>query len=327
MTRPHVAITVVTFRRPESLKRLMDSLNGLQFRCGDSPRICFCVVDNDVDQSAKTAVNSHRFPPDWELRYDVVPQRGLSHVRNRAIELSEQADFLIFIDDDQVADENWLDELLKAQHEFNADVVWGRNKPKFDQPPSDAIIDLDYYNANGIGGGTDAIRNDVRMKMGYFDPPAVSTGGNCLYADTNNVLVKRAVLTDDLRFNSIFDGCGGEDREFFGRVVAAGNRIVWANEAVTYECLPPERMRLSWMMRREYASGICYVKEQFAAGKFWSTRIERGLKSIAHVVYGTGLMVFGLVGGRRYRGRGCLWVARGAGTMVGLLGGDCAVYS
>ena len=326
MTRPLVAITVVTYRRPESLKRLMNSLNGLKFRRSDVPRIRFCVVDNDADQSAKAVFENHHFPSDWELLYDVVEQRGLSHVRNRAIELLGEADFLVFIDDDQVVDENWLAELLKTQQEFGADVVWGRNKPKFDQPPADAITDLGYYNQNGIGGGAGDVRNDVQMKMGYFDPPAVSTGGSCPYADTNNVLVKRTVLTDDLRFNGIFDGCGGEDREFFGRVVAAGNKIVWANEAVTFECLPPERMCLAWMMRREYASGICFVKEQFAAGKFWSTRFERGVKSIAHVGYGTGLMIFGLAGGRRYRGLGCLWVARGAGTMVGLLGGDCAVY-
>jgi len=327
MTPPLVAITVVTYRRPESLTRLMNSMNRLRFPSGDAPRIRFCVVDNDPDQSAKSPAENHRFPPNWELLYDAVEQRGLSHVRNRAIELSESADFLVFIDDDQVADENWLDELLKTRREFNADVVWGRNKPKFDQPPSDAVMDLGYYGPNGIGGGTGAVRQDVRMKMGYFDPPAVSTGGNCPYADTNNVLITRSVLTEDLRFNSIFDGCGGEDREFFGRVVAAGNKIVWANEAVTFECLPPERMSLSWMMRREYASGICYVKEQFAAGKFWSTRIERSLKSIAHVAYGAGLMVFGLLGGDQYCRRGCLWIARGAGTMAGLFGGDCGVYN
>ena len=194
MNRPLVAITVVTYRRPESLKRLLDSLNGLRFQHGDPPRIRICIVDNDAEQSAKAVVENHRFSRDWELFYDVVEQRGLSHVRNRAIELSAQADFLVFIDDDQVADENWLSELLKTQQEFNADVVWGRNKPKFDQPPSDAVIDLGYYNQNGIDGGAGDIRNDVRMKMGYFDPPAVSTGGSCPHADTNNVLVKEMCL-------------------------------------------------------------------------------------------------------------------------------------
>ena len=326
MTRPLVAITVVTYRRPESLKRLLNSLNGLQFHRGDAPRIRIWIIDNDAEQSAKPIAENYRFSTNWELYYDVVEQRGLSHVRNRAIELSEHADFLVFIDDDQVADENWLDELLKTQQKFRADVVWGRNKPKFDQTPSDAVLELGYFCQNGIDGGTSDIRPEVRMKMGYFDPPAVATGGSCPYADTNNVLVKRSVLTEEFRFSGRFNDCGGEDRELFGRIAAAGNKIVWANEAVTFECLPPDRMRLGWMMRREYASGISFVKEQVTIGGFWSTRLERGFKSIAHIVYGAGLMIFGLIGGRRYRGRGCLWVARGAGTMVGLFGGSVGIY-
>jgi glycosyltransferase involved in cell wall biosynthesis len=326
MTQPLVAISVVTYQRPHSLRRLMTSLNKLKFEQVACPRIRFCVVDNDADRSAKAALDAHQFPADWQVHYEVVSQRGLSHVRNRAIELSCDADFLVFIDDDQVADACWLDRLLATQQKCNAGVVWGRNLPLFDQPPEEHVHRLGYFKKNGIGGGDGDIRRNVKMKMGYFDPPAVPTGGSCNYADTNNVLVKRAILTDDLRFNPIFNGCGGEDREFFGRVASSENKIVWANEAKTYECLPPERTRLRWMMRREYASGICYVKEQFAAGKVWSTRIERGLKSFAHLAFGAGLIIVGCLAGRKYRGRGCLWIARGAGTMAGLFGGDCAVY-
>ena len=326
MTQPLVAISVVTYRRPDSLRRLMTSLNELKFEQAATPRIRFCVVDNDADRSAEATFEDHQFPTDWQVHYEVESQRGLSHVRNRAIELSVDADFLVFIDDDQVAGACWLDQLLATQKKFDADVVWGRNLPKFDVPPDEQIHRLGYYEKNGIGGGDGDVRRDVKMKMGYFDPPAVPTGGICDYADTNNVLVRRSILTDDLRFNPIFNGCGGEDREFFGRVASAGNKIVWGNEAKTYECLRPERTGLRWMMRREYASGICYVKEQFAAGKVWSTRIERGIKSFAHLAYGAGLIIVGCLAGRKYRGRGCLWIARGVGTMTGLLGGDCAVY-
>jgi glycosyltransferase involved in cell wall biosynthesis len=63
----------------------------------------------------------------WPLRYVVEPRRGLSFVRNRAISEARaaRADFVAFLDDDEVATAPWLTELLRVQGRYAADVVTG----------------------------------------------------------------------------------------------------------------------------------------------------------------------------------------------------------
>ena len=42
-----VAICIITFRRQEGLKRLLDSLNRLEFKQQPAPDLQLVVVDND----------------------------------------------------------------------------------------------------------------------------------------------------------------------------------------------------------------------------------------------------------------------------------------
>ena len=45
--------------------------------------------------------------------------------RNAALDNRRNADYVCFIDDDEVPDPRWLDELIRVQAEYDADVVTG----------------------------------------------------------------------------------------------------------------------------------------------------------------------------------------------------------
>ena len=50
-------------------------------------------------------------------------------------------------------------------------------------------------------------------------------------------------------------GTGGEDQDFFRRMMQNGCRFVWCNEGVVYEVVPPQRFRRSYMLRRALQRG------------------------------------------------------------------------
>ena len=57
------------------------------------------------------------------MNYFIEDNRGISHARNRLVKESKNADFLAFIDDDETAEPQWLDELLSLMKQTDADAI------------------------------------------------------------------------------------------------------------------------------------------------------------------------------------------------------------
>ena len=96
-----VTVCVATYKRPDGLRKLLDSLQQQV----DAPPFEIVVVDNDREESARRVVEAAKGDP--AIRYLVEPRRGLAQVRNRSVAES-QATFLAFIDDDEWATPRWL---------------------------------------------------------------------------------------------------------------------------------------------------------------------------------------------------------------------------
>ena len=120
-----VCICVATFGRPAGLTRLLRSLSNLSFQKNRDLFVRIAVADNDADGSAwlsvKEAARYLRVP----ITYEIEPKRGVSFARNRSVRMAGECDYIAFVDDDEFVEANWLDELLKAQAVYNADVVLG----------------------------------------------------------------------------------------------------------------------------------------------------------------------------------------------------------
>src|ERR1051326_6458159 len=72
---------------------------------------------------------------------------------------------------------------------------------------------------------------------------------------TGKLLFRRAILTGiEPVFQPKF-GSGGEDRDFFVRMIPRGHVFVWCDEAVAFETIPPVRWKRTFMLKRALLRG------------------------------------------------------------------------
>jgi glycosyltransferase involved in cell wall biosynthesis len=189
----------------------------------------------------------------------VEPRRGIPFARNTAVAraLGEGADFIAFIDDDEVPEPSWLDELLHVQRLYRVDVVMGPVLAHFTAPVAPWV-----------------------EKGGFFHSLRHPTGHPMEWGWTSNVLVRSEVFEKMGKlFDERFALSGGSDRHFFERVRRAGHRMVWADEALVREWVPESRASLGWLLRRRYRLGNTY--STISVGFEPSARTRAGLAADA----------------------------------------------
>ena len=106
-----VAVCIATYRRPDGLRRLLHALEQLEFRVSALPSVYVVVVDNDPSVGAGFQVCNEIHDFRWKLQALREQRKGISFARNtamhRALELG--ADAIVFIDDDEVPEPEWLE--------------------------------------------------------------------------------------------------------------------------------------------------------------------------------------------------------------------------
>lgn len=227
--RPEIVVAIPTFRRPESLARLLLSLAALE----TSARIAVIVADNDAVSHAGLDVCARiKASYRWPLEALFVPERGIAQVRNalaeRALE-HRNAAFVAMVDDDEWVDARWLDAFLAVQRATGADLVQGSI--------------LFEESARRRWDGTQSMRRP--------------TGRVAMVEGAGNLFMTRACLEtlEPPCFDPAFALTGGEDRDFFVRLARAGKRFAWADGAVAYSGLPRERLSWRWGLKRAYSIG------------------------------------------------------------------------
>ena len=298
-----IAVCVLTYRPPEGLRRLIDSLNELFFNKSPLPDLEIVVVHNDPPGSAQPFCEEVRPNLRWPIKCCVEPRRGIPYARNRAIVCAgPDVDFVAFVDDDEVPRPSWMDELLYVQRSYDADVVYGAVLPYFED-------DVPAW----VGKGQ------------FFEHPVVRarypTGHPLELADTNNVLVRSEVFRGmDELFDERFALTGGSDTHFFMRVFRAGYRIVWAGDAAVYDWVPRSRANARWILQRAYRLGntrsLCELDlERSVAG-----RVMPVVKGIGRIIQGLLFAPVSLILGRHAFVGALQKVCYGAGRLAGVIG-------
>lgn len=228
-----VDICVATYRRPQLLRKLLDSLARQTARAA----IRVIVVDNDAGRSAAEAVADFQAENKLEVIYDVEPQQGISHARNRALR-HVQAPVAAFLDDDEQAAPDWLDTMLTALDRYAADAVFG---------PVQGLLPADAPEW-------------ARVHPSFRRPRRVS-GETIAHGGAGNVLFRGSLFADQSDpFDAGYARTGGEDTELFARLHANGRRLVWCDEAQVFECIPQERLTVGWVLRRAFRGGQTYFR-------------------------------------------------------------------
>ncbi len=149
-----IAICIITLERPESLVRLLGSLQELVIP-SHVDDVCVVVIDNDASESARAACEDARQWLKFPLHYAVEKRRGIPQARNAAIAVAlDLSDAIAFIDDDAQASPVWLAELLRIQRDSGADAVTGPSRARFDEPPPRWALECGLFDAAEHPDGT-----------------------------------------------------------------------------------------------------------------------------------------------------------------------------
>ena len=290
---------MVTYNRPRGLRRLLEGLDRLTFD-GPAPVVEIVVVDNDPEGNAYALLKRDSPVRKWPLRCYVESRRGIPQARNAAISNVEGGvDFVAFVDDDEVPDPEWLDELLRVQREFGADAVAGPVLRHFDEPPPTWIL-----------------------KGGFFVKERYRTGEPVKYLDTANALVSGRLFDGRGKpFDERLAFSGGEDTHFFLRAHRDGRKMVWADGAVVRESIPASRANAGWIFRRAYRLGVSLTFCETDLDPSAPVFALRAAKALARIARGLLLALASpLLGGRHVFACGLHDVCRGAGMLAGLAG-------
>lgn len=235
MTDDGLAIDVLlcTYRRPQVAATLR-SLLAQEVPAGVRLRII--VADNDDPPTAAPVVQAIAADAPVEVCYIHAPKSNISVARNACLDRAE-ADWLAFLDDDEIAPPGWIAALLRAAQASGANAVFGPSVALY--PPQ----------APGWMRGQDHHSNHPVRRNG-----AVQTGHTC-----NALLRWRGTVWTDQRFDDARGRTGGEDTAFFFALARRGAVFADAPEAAVHEEVPQARLRFGWLLRRKFRMGQSYV--------------------------------------------------------------------
>lgn len=239
MSQPiDISISICTFRRPQLLDQL---LHALSLQARGELRIEVIVVDNDPDASALPVLTRWQSQLPVTLRHYHQAIPNIAETRNLAVQQA-QGQWVLFIDDDEAPDADWILKIVAAQERFQADVVFAPVLPRYRADTPGWIRAGDFFNRPRYPTGTVIDISDAR---------------------TGNVLIRRqSLLVIPGPFDAAFGRSGAEDTMLFRDMLANGARFVWCDEATVSEEVPAERANLSWLLRRSYRLGQTYMRSE-----------------------------------------------------------------
>lgn len=224
-TAPHITVVVCTRERPGALARCLDGLLAQRY-----PAFKVLVVDNApaTDATAEVVRSAARRGP---VDYLVERKAGLSFARNAAVAAAPNQ-ILAWIDDDEVADVNWLAEVARALADHpEADVISGVVVPA--ELETRAQLWFEQFGGHSKGRG---FRPDVfgpaitHIQSPLYPLPPFGTGANMTFRPG----VIERIGGFDTALGAGTPAMGSEDTLAFTQVLVGGGTIVYQPTAVTH---------------------------------------------------------------------------------------------
>lgn len=299
----HHVVAIPTFQRPEAIARALDAVLPQLTDLPDGERASLLVVDNDPAESGRAAAESRG------VAYVVESTPGIAAVRNRALDESADATTVIFLDDDEVAEPQWLSALTRVHRELNPTAVAG----KVLTPLPDDVDE--WVRASG------AFLRPVRVHRQAIPEAA-----------TNNLLLDRAAVDAlGIRFDEQFGLAGGSDSMFTRLLTKRSGTIRWAEDAVVTEQEDPARFTRRWVRMRMFRFGNSAARVAvMLESSLWGRIRARGvmiLRGLLRLIGGGVRWARGVIArSLHHRARGIVTFCRGAGMIAGSVGYTYSEY-
>lgn len=300
-----VAVAVATRNRPVMLQKCLNSFLKMEFPFGIT--VVYLVIENNEAPAMGSIVDGFSsqlaYPHSVDLLHE--PKLGIPFARNCALDAAtaQQCRWLIFVDDDEVVERQWLSKLLSGAESCGYDLAGGPvvpTRPEGDLTAKQTAI-FKYYLS-------DADRKS-KLRSTYLD----GGKGRRIDLETNNWIARISALQKaGLRFDETMRHTGGTDTDLSRRAEKIGLKLGWIPEAVVYEVMPSDRLTLRYVFRRSRSQTLS--KYHINYRKNGRRVILRPLlMAFQKTVIGFIRMGVGLVAGHRMQVKG----ARTLGIAVG----------
>lgn len=232
-----IAICICTYNRYEGLRNLLQRLSII-----DNPaelQISIIVIDNDSSGTASKIRSEFK-----EIHYFVENEIGVSFARNRAVIEAKKidVDYIAFLDDDEIPNENWLVDMIMTIKKYDADIVAGPVIP--------------------------VLPKELQVFLPFMTRKRHLTGTPIEYWGAGNILLRIGVF-DRIGFFSVdYSERGGEDTQFSARCKRQDLQMVWSDSAIVFEPTDAKRANPKWLAKRAYNAGriIANVERELDIG-------------------------------------------------------------
>lgn len=237
-----VAYTVAlcTHDHADRLRRTLADLHELQLP--EAPWELL-IVDNASSDTTAALLAREQWPTGWQVRVVREEKLGLSNARNCALR-EARGDYLIFVDDDETPEPGWLRAFERLIRERAPDAFGGPIEILFEgERPAwlsdDLLGFLGQLNradtavlltepSTSFNGGNFGVRRTVCEQVGAFDP-ALGRKGT--------------------------DNTGGEEVDFYRRLLKGGFKVWWTPEAVILHRIQATKLKRSYFLDLHYRQG------------------------------------------------------------------------
>ncbi len=258
-----ISVIICTYNRDKYIYGVLQSI-----ALNDYPKSKYEIVLVNNNSTDNTEAEVARFTsdyPDVQLRTFVETNQGLSYARNRGIKESE-GNILIYVDDDATVNKEYLSGYA-AFFEANPDIsaAGGPIIPDYEEGEEPDWMtyfikrlltaylyfgdkERDFPGGNYPGGGNAAYRKEVFEKVGLYNVELGRSGGNL---------------------------GGGEEKDIFNKMIAAGMKFKYIPQSILYHKIPKYKLEKDYFNRLTCGIGAsekartlaiskgCYVKRLF----------------------------------------------------------------
>ncbi len=233
-------VALCTHNHIDQLRRTLADLRALQ--TPERPWE-FLVIDNRCSDGTSELLAGHEWPAGWPVRIVREERLGLSNARNRAID-EARGEYLIFIDDDETPVADWLCAYERLIVEQRPDAFGGPIRVGFDGPRPAWLRD------ELLGFLGEISRGETVFRM--TDPSESFFGGNFGF--------RRSVCGRVGRFDPMLgrkgsDNTGGEEVDFYRRLLAEGFSVWWTPDATILHRVGSDKLRRSYFYDLHYRMG------------------------------------------------------------------------
>ena len=236
-----LSVILCTYNRSNGLIRTLKSLQSQDLPENFPWEVV--VVDNNSTDDTPEKVREFAENSELIVRYVKEKKQGLSHARNKGV-AEARGRYLHFTEDDEIADKDLIREIYGTFKTCKCDCVGGRIYLKCEEKMP-RWLTKDLW---GFLGYLNYGENPLQM-----DEQRYPFGGNMTFS--HEVFNKIGLFDVNMgrRGSKLF---GGEEFDFFQRLLSAGGKGVYQPKAVVYHIISKPRLKKNYFRRLHYTGGM-----------------------------------------------------------------------